>query len=492
METFPVPGDEHLAARHLELIGPPYTSSKSLGFDPSGIDCLVIVIRRLYALSYMIVNQDDETRRDEEVNPVLAYAWRTFARDDASKTDDAKQAAVEDKRGIVRHLCGRGGETSFRALATSAAMNATMWSGVRARYFLPDCSPERDGTLLQDAALGREVLGDKFLVRFDCTDPAVAQAGLEATVNCPFGHRSEPGGRVVVTLCGQPRFLRVLYTPSKVSTLGFLDLREFDMEWNDVLQYPSGRLKHVPTMKPFILAAVVRMRSSAGEPDLVRTYSLDGAHNVVEYGPARVTNNSWSLQETDASYMLFYSWNPRGYVNPAWGEVNPARDEYLPAPPEFDFDPRLANRYMRSAVRPHIEPLDQTPSRATSRATSPATSRKTSPARSQGRETDIDLNMAGPSCYGSSSGRSERHSQSVGSTRQAQHPGSQSRGRSHSAEQHSGDQRQSQQPQGPPTFKRTQRGTRAGRKRKRRTGADRAIDMSGFSDVNRLRLGDRR
>ena len=97
------------------------TSVAEIGFDTSGLDCLLIVIRLLN--SFLIPLSSDNYRDAEVTNPILRLAWQNITR-----TESAVQDWIKMKALVLEAFEPQGAQDSkptFEGLAFSQLMKDT-------------------------------------------------------------------------------------------------------------------------------------------------------------------------------------------------------------------------------------------------------------------------------------------------------------------------------------------------------------------------------
>ncbi|KAJ3461203.1 hypothetical protein MRS44_009756 [Fusarium solani] len=293
------------------------------GGGNSGLDCLIIVLRRIYSHSMLGPNglaTKEWFSPAESENPILAHAWHMFG-----KGKEEKERALEAKVVLIRSLQDMGmiGMESFCELDRSTLMARTFWGQDEMVLF----SPRFDVRTLELLPCTKQEKGEKSLVK---VYHQIGVQTLQGRFEELFGDYTE-GDQCIMSLPARPEIIRVEYRPAE--------------DPNDRPPFHSFRLVDFPAWTfhdtnddpyfamagrvPYTLIAVVRHRDEPTGKDSVRTYSANGANIVPEYEPREYTPGKWSLEDAEPhTYTLFYG---RSHPN------------MLPLPPLPELDNRVVN-----------------------------------------------------------------------------------------------------------------------------------------------------
>ncbi|KAJ4307779.1 hypothetical protein N0V84_012501 [Fusarium piperis] len=264
-----------------------------------GLDCLIMVLRRIYSL--VLISGDcladlNRFRKSEADNPILAFSWLTLGEPEGA---EACARAVEVKRALIEAIPGSTG--SFANLWKSAQMNQTLWQKklfhlYGSKYVLPS----RPTDLVTQTEWDREEIADASIIQLNRTQEPYRT--LQQAVDDCFGL----GDYRTLYTPYHPRIIRVLYTPGMDHRLPFQALREFFLPRGEVSTV-NGRVMYKTVSRVrYALIAVVRMRSSPQEPDSVRTYAICGANIMAECEPS-YTPGSWLIEEPcPHNFALFF------------------------------------------------------------------------------------------------------------------------------------------------------------------------------------------
>lgn len=312
-----------VAADILKLRPPPPTKIRRT----SGLDCLVTVLRRIYALTMLGpagIAQHQDFKDAEESNPILKHSWLIFGMLDGEGRERAThvKAAVWNHIGDLMEKEDR--DCSFKSLCMSNLMVDTFWSLFEFRLYgtmfrvadqkLLDWEPRKNAR--------------ESLLRLDLTESP--DMTLQDLIDETHGI-GEHDGEKVAFLYNQPWVVRVLYVPGHApedQRLPFSHVRYFEMPLCRYRGDTEERryLDLSATSVCYSLIAVVRLREKESDTDFVRTYSTSGACILPTYEPTSFMKSSWSLEDSHAAeYMLFFGWS--GLETPDMGYPEAAAPE---------------------------------------------------------------------------------------------------------------------------------------------------------------------
>ncbi|KAJ6443619.1 glyoxalase family protein [Purpureocillium lavendulum] len=203
----------------------PQPSPKSLtGFDTSGLDSLVTVIRHMHSFQVRTPWKVDTATE----NPILEYSWRCFESDSkasAAERAKAKQAVIE---ALLWNKFARRKDLGFLPLATSDIMNQTIWAREDHRLFEMTITRESPQSPFVQA---REEAGDarahaaRSLLTFDRVGKDRGK-DLERLLKEQFTVAADPvTGKTTIEQCNQPAFIRILYIADENAPLQLDSLR---------------------------------------------------------------------------------------------------------------------------------------------------------------------------------------------------------------------------------------------------------------------------
>ncbi|KAM0218056.1 hypothetical protein ACHAQD_006992 [Fusarium lateritium] len=288
--------DAEIAASILDT-RPPYW----LGYKKSsGMDCLIMVLRRIY--SHTMLGPDVSAslgwiEESEADNPILGHAWHMFG----EEPDEVKKATT-DRQEVEAKLLTKGikGNATFEELSGSSLMNETFWSQEVFRLTqTPFCINE--GHAIEQTV---DEIANMSLLRFDRRNNP--NLSLQEVVDKAFGIQSYKG-RDVCFVPSQPWIIRVLYEPN-TGVEATWPLSEYNSLrvpiWDEAEDEPTVCFEEIDRSE-YCLLAVVRLKHDS-KPDLVRTYSSSGANIVAQYEPSTFISSDWSATEPTGAYMLFF------------------------------------------------------------------------------------------------------------------------------------------------------------------------------------------
>ncbi|KAF5604559.1 uncharacterized protein FSUBG_6862 [Fusarium subglutinans] len=284
--------DRRIAASILDTRPPLWHGSK----NTSGMDCLIVVLRRIYSFAMLAHGVSEDlgwVQESERMNPILGHAWHVFGQGSVEESN-ATMARSEVEKTLKDIKLDPN--ASFYDLCCSSLMNKTFWS--------------KDVFRLSEPPFNTDT-GEAINMSMD-------DIATSSIVQCR-------DGRLVfyLALCkwsdipacfvpSQPWVVRVLFT----CTQGQGDKNSFSLRrtlnlpvWEEIEEGPTLAFKKGHPME-YNLLAVVRLRDEElGGNDYVRTYSPYGPNIVPEYEPASFMSTEWSV-ESEGKYMLFYGISP--------------------------------------------------------------------------------------------------------------------------------------------------------------------------------------
>lgn len=322
------------------------TSEKDARFETSGFDCLVTIIRLIYAnfaTGIQGVQNMKSLWPQEDKNPILRYAWQSLERT-GEESDETKEAWGRDKLATVTKLLGgetlSPGQTCFESLCAGRRMNETLWSH-ECFWFFKD--------------IVRINADDCVSVPWDRTDLAIASQlefdgnqipTLQEAVEMRLGPRKTDRGEEIY-MAEPPCFVRIRYTPSTLEPLPFSRLQCLEIPVGMVEQGTRLRYRDNVRRYNYCVMAVVRMRKNPGERDHVRTYWGNAARKHIRLARA-CPEDDWSVQDGDHTYMLFYRYWPQPVIWDA-AEVEPEEDD-VHVRETLDLVERELDRFKESTV----------------------------------------------------------------------------------------------------------------------------------------------
>ncbi|EKJ75742.1 hypothetical protein FPSE_03922 [Fusarium pseudograminearum CS3096] len=291
--------DMHIATARLDTYPPLWKGSKT----SSGIDCLIVVIRRIYSCYVIDTDFKDAVHwvaMAEKQNPILRHAWHVFG-----NSPDNVARTTEDRKSLEKVLNSLGitPQASFKDICGSSMMNKTFWSHDWFRL----SHPPFDTATGKPIDLSPDEIAKLSTLELDlCKSP---DDRLQEVVDKAFGIRTL-GGVEVGLIPSAPWVVRVLYRVPKmdrIPTIQHLKTMEVPiwtkcLDRSDLCFRESGR-------NLYYLMAVVRMRRD-GRSDLVRTYNPTGSNVLFNYTSKYIMSDQWSVVEGDRTYMLFYASMP--------------------------------------------------------------------------------------------------------------------------------------------------------------------------------------
>ncbi|KAF4992940.1 hypothetical protein FDECE_13555 [Fusarium decemcellulare] len=298
---------EMAAPSHILQLRPPPASSPG---PTTGLDCLVVVLRRIYA--YLAVGSKGVSheiwfKEAESDNPILSYAWLMFGN---PRDDGARRRIAQAKSALIAALPRASPDApqdvSFQELCTSDLMNKSLWCERLFHMFHPDIliAPTSETLVQQEPCTGHELVVRSMLHLNLQQIPGLT---LQALVDMSYGKL--PGD--VLRAPKRPAIIRILYTPGEHVRLPFNQLWRFVLYQGKFLDV-TDQLAYKPHVVKacYTLCAIVRLRRVDSERDIVRTYSSNGAPIVPEYETPCMGPSDWSVEDSTLhSFMLFYMLN---------------------------------------------------------------------------------------------------------------------------------------------------------------------------------------
>lgn len=297
------------------------TRGHDRGASTSGINCLIVLLKRIYAaLLDPLWNEDDESvKRMENDNPFMAHAWLVLG----PKTKDV--GAALDK--LIAQVWGTTLENiaaedlQFKNLASHSRMKTTLWSMnqftlMLGRHLWSQKNPHQ-WRWLQDRTTPTEVK-DYFekwnptptpdSVRLD----AFPGMSLDVEVNKLFGEFSVRDSTVLVRP-DAPVFFYATFTVKGVGEekLDFNAFRRFTLKvgkFVDVAGTMRWRRTGRPGQMPYTLIALVKYRNSTDDSDTIRVYDELGNMNIPNEKTPDYATPSWrmaDMQNGDTFFALF-------------------------------------------------------------------------------------------------------------------------------------------------------------------------------------------
>lgn len=311
------------AYRVLQLQQPETTPATDVGWDTNGLDCLVAVIRRIYAFMPKAFLNDGTFTAVEKQNPILRYAWQMLdAQEVATDATRAQQAA--EKKAVMAKLFPGDAEpaTSFWHLIVSSLMLDTFWSRPEFQLFRPRLQKREGDPVWRPVPWPARQLDYQSLIHLDRIDNP--EMSLQEAVDLKFGVREWEESEYLF-VCKRPNVVRVhYYNNPDQPCRSFEELRTFDMPFTRVegtSLVPDGRCRYA-------LIAVVRLRGSGfGEVDYVRLYRVDGCNiNIRSNNPAFSTSR-WSVGSPSPHLYAMFFGRADDVQLEAYPEVSPIAAE---------------------------------------------------------------------------------------------------------------------------------------------------------------------
>lgn len=307
-------------ARHMQYVPPIETDSS---VDPklvrltSGIDCLAQLLRHLASHANDIHGYIEEVMVAEKSNPVLAYAWQPFERNQPWPDKDEMAAAVAQKMEVIKEMLDdpepREVAYSFLGLSGSDIMWETYWSRPETSLFAK--------VIYQESTSGRWRARER--TRYDLRCAAIhldrtlnSSQTLQGAVNSSFGPHTGSDGLPEIRLAAGAEIARVFYRPSSGHSLPFGHLYEFDLPLGvpNLAEAMANATGTVPVRwrVHYRLFAVIRQSPVSlfrpQGPDYIRTYNHSGTKVDMHWKPSSIVNDTWSVEDDvpGVSYTLVY------------------------------------------------------------------------------------------------------------------------------------------------------------------------------------------
>ncbi|KLO87965.1 uncharacterized protein LW93_5131 [Fusarium fujikuroi] len=268
-----------------------------------GFDCLIVVLRRIFShIMLGPVPAVDWLEASEKENPILRFAWGVFG-DEKAEMESATRARYQ----VFDELPSKGLDhsSSFEELCNSSLMNKTFWS--QSEFRLTGILVDINTRMVIEVS--SDELADTSLLRLNHVEHPGQP--LHEVVSKSFGVVTRKETKVLASP-HNPRIVRVEYTPSPDDTIrfGFKNLLNLSIP---VLQFKPDDPTQV-IQKGWIgysLLAVVRLKDDKHASEFVRTYSERGENLIGEREPPSIVDNSWSINDQQGKYMLFYGVLPQ-------------------------------------------------------------------------------------------------------------------------------------------------------------------------------------
>ncbi|OAQ71848.1 X-pro dipeptidyl-peptidase [Purpureocillium lilacinum] len=307
-------------ARHMQYVPPIETDSS---VDPklvrltSGIDCLAQLLRHLASHANDIHGYIEEVMVAGKSNPVLAYAWQPFERNQPWPDKEQMAAAVAQKMEVIKEMV-EGPEPRevayfFLGLSGSDIMWETYWSRPETSLFAK--------VIYQERTSGRWRARERTRYDFACAvihlDRTLnSSQTLQGAVNSSFGPHTGSDGLPEIWLAAGAEVARVFYRPSSGHSLPFGHLYEFDLPLGvpDLAEAMANATGTVPVRwrVHYRLFAVIRQSPVSlfrpQGPDYIRTYNHSGTKVDMHWKPSSIVNDTWSVEDDvpGVTYTLVY------------------------------------------------------------------------------------------------------------------------------------------------------------------------------------------
>ncbi|XEV05154.1 hypothetical protein FSHL1_010441 [Fusarium sambucinum] len=290
--------DLYTAAACLDTFPPVWSHQR----NHSGLDCLIVVLRRIYS-SHMLDSNVMKTLswlpKSESMNPILTHAWHVFGcSPDAIERTDADRQVVNQ----YLHKNGFDPRGSFESLCTSSLMNETFWSQKEFRLTDHPVNAETGASI----NLSPDEIAQLDILELDSSRPADT---LQLIVDRTFGVRTWKEDKMVL-LPSRPWVIRVIYRVNdQDGNLSIQDLKTLQMPvWTGRPNEPKHRFQETGRVNYYLLA-VVRMRQNEKGRDVVRTYNPTGSNVLFNHQSQvqAIMNGEWSIQDGPRKYMMYYS-----------------------------------------------------------------------------------------------------------------------------------------------------------------------------------------
>ncbi|KAJ4325194.1 hypothetical protein N0V84_003576 [Fusarium piperis] len=293
---------------------PPTCSDEDVGYDTSGLDCLLIVIRILYSVQLPIYSSTDERLRATEArNPVLRLAWQNYTYEPGESNIRwamAKKEVLDTFRSYEPDLFvvnePHSFDTSFERLVGSKLMEETLWCRPEYRLYQHPLINAGPNWLMMYQPDGSRINLDPITIdRVAIRD--FPEPTFQEHVDAQFGCLEQGNGPKMLHICNEPSIIRVLYTRDPHG-----DVFPFSTVKNirvPVADFDGSTYTEVARRPYYTLVAAVAMRDLQGynPQDFVRTYS-PMAHQLIPMPSNPVLDGGeWTLETGEPEeFMLFY------------------------------------------------------------------------------------------------------------------------------------------------------------------------------------------
>ncbi|KAI4860373.1 hypothetical protein F4820DRAFT_465773 [Hypoxylon rubiginosum] len=292
----------------------PGESTRMLGFQ-----AVLRFLRHLY--SYV----PKDLFRDASSEPLLVFKLAGYVYD---KKEEGIMKVL--KRQALGELCldwdsnDRAETPGFFELIQGDKLISHLWSRQEYLLFNPrviSLDPGQDIWAENDPPRSMKEVALHSLIKYDGTGP------IEGSVNELFGSFLYQTGYRYMRLPMMPLALRVLYTPSETASVGFSQLRSFQMRALDFepKDEPRPKYKLKEMANSYLLVATVRLRANSAEVDLIRTYDQYGTYLIPPRESRVIRDDEWKVGQQGHSYMLMYIslGTNTGHMYRVSGEVTP-------------------------------------------------------------------------------------------------------------------------------------------------------------------------
>ncbi|KAF4468936.1 X-pro dipeptidyl-peptidase [Fusarium albosuccineum] len=304
-----LPGERGIPERQHRLMHDTPPALDATDADSSGLDCLVRLIRHYNAL-----DPHHEPTKEEEENPIFAYAWQDFTPISGAGQDEVTMQRKNAKRRLIQQLGTVVGDgKTFESYAFSSLMNRAFWSsdawalpGTKLG-FTKDKTWEEIGTFPLDY-LNTVEGGSDSLIRYDCRQDATLE--LQAAVDRHFEPRKDSRGtwRATAIFGRKVSFVRVLYLANEIEPRPMADLATFELPFVIAGTDDDGEPANEESRETLSLVAMVRMRKEQDSTDYIRTFLPGGIPGWFKGPPKPYVNNSWKVGDPGGQrYMLIYA-----------------------------------------------------------------------------------------------------------------------------------------------------------------------------------------
>lgn len=308
------------ASYHL-LMNWPYCV-KGDGPKSSGIACLAVLLRTMYAHLGASHWDRERTRVEEEQNPFMGHAWQSMKEPWGLHSAHLQKLVMEvwgmPVEGIIRE--GKAKELSFESLVNHQRMGNTIWLWPELQLhqtfywknkddptwteYQPDSAPDLVNRQLKryyPYALPKVIAGTLTPE----TDPSKA-------MNARFGTATQPSGQLQTVLRAMhPVFLYMTYRVQGVDSTHRITFEQMRTIW---LKDWSGPKSNRDKFLKYILVLMVKYRKSDDECDLIRSFDVTGQpeepHGNKEKYQGYLTD--WKLEDctNETTLFLVYAQDP--------------------------------------------------------------------------------------------------------------------------------------------------------------------------------------